>query len=512
MPRIPTAAPTGSPVAWTITRNFSLRNLRIDHDYANNGASAGASIATVTGIILGRAANFVVENCTVRNIYKYGYNVGAAMDYRITNVWGYGPTGATAGAECLKHYGPCRNGTVRGVYGLVTDDGMSIQPNEDATFNAYRWTFGDILSITIEDNCMHTSGGQGVMIVYAGPNYISDNIEIKNINGYGPCQIFALNKNVTDSNCIFGSVTVDGVHGVTSGSGIRPVYVAASGTTTGKRLTIRNVDCTGDGNQIYIGTSLVCDELDIDGVVAASTNATPPTSVFLQGVTNIKKFRVAKVRSTLVSGSAGFLVSVLGTITNGLIEECVLRGSTNMRLAAVAGNNAIGYITIRRNVMDTSGDRVAQCTSMAAGTVINFYDNVFDSSIGLAFPNSASNPIDVTVNHGGNVATASSLGYIRSDRNTADVLTVRLREGAGNRIVNANICVIGASGGGNPQFEVYDPHLQIDVGATGFVKTVSGQIVFNTSAGGARGTLVANRLVTCSGTNWVQIDTPALIF
>jgi hypothetical protein len=59
--------------------------------------------------------------------------------------------------------------------------------------------------------------------------------------------------------------------------------------------------------------------------------------------------------------------------------------------------------------------------------------------------------------------------------------------------------------------EFYGFDLKVDVGATGATKTVSGQYCFNTSAGGARGTLTANRLVTCNGTNWVQVDSPVAI-
>lgn len=51
--------------------------------------------------------------------------------------------------------------------------------------------------------------------------------------------------------------------------------------------------------------------------------------------------------------------------------------------------------------------------------------------------------------------------------------------------------------------------LPVDIGATGIIKSAGG-LAYNTGAG--RGTVAQNRAVTCNGTNWVQVDTPANVF
>ncbi len=57
---------------------------------------------------------------------------------------------------------------------------------------------------------------------------------------------------------------------------------------------------------------------------------------------------------------------------------------------------------------------------------------------------------------------------------------------------------------GTPTFAVFAPDIRLDVGAAGFSKTIVNQRCINTSAGGARGTLVAGQPVICNGTNWLQ--------
>ena len=51
--------------------------------------------------------------------------------------------------------------------------------------------------------------------------------------------------------------------------------------------------------------------------------------------------------------------------------------------------------------------------------------------------------------------------------------------------------------------------LPVDIGATGIIKSAGG-LAYNTGTG--RGTVAQNRAVTCNGTNWVQVDTPANVF
>lgn len=64
-------------------------------------------------------------------------------------------------------------------------------------------------------------------------------------------------------------------------------------------------------------------------------------------------------------------------------------------------------------------------------------------------------------------------------------------------------------GAGTPTINVRGWDLPVDVGATGVAKPAMGYCY---NIGSGRGTLTQNRLVTCNGTNWVQVDDPTKVY
>jgi hypothetical protein len=103
----------------------------------------------------------------------------------------------------------------------------------------------------------------------------------------------------------------------------------------------------------------------------------------------------------------------------------------------------------------------------------------------------------------GNTMAGMSYGVVRS----GGTPTISLKS-AGNNLASGAWIVVPS---GTPVLSVYGFDISTDVGGiTGLGKTTSGMYCFN--SGAARGTLVQNRLVTCNGTNWVQVDTPANVF
>jgi hypothetical protein len=110
----------------------------------------------------------------------------------------------------------------------------------------------------------------------------------------------------------------------------------------------------------------------------------------------------------------------------------------------------------------------------------------------------------LTVKLAGNDFNGLNLGVVRIENTN----TVAIKSDGTNTFVSST-CI--ASLAGSPVITAYGSDLPLDVGGiTGLSKTVSGQSCFNTGSG--RGTLAQNRLVTCNGTNWVQVDAPSNVY
>ena len=444
LPRVPVASPTGTPVGWRVTRNISIRNITFDYDYANNAGTA--SIANVCGVFMGRVAQFTLENVTVLNGSKYAFHTGAAMDWTIKNCAGYGPeSGATAGLECHKTYGPCRNGYIENLRGRTTDDGTSIQPAEDSAFTAYRWTFGDVFNITTNGVFIDSTGAQAIALTYCDDNYIADQIYYRNINGTNSgasnAQVFVINRNTNGTAGIFGEIEVDGVHGAVTAAGMRAVYIAAAGAISGRSIRIRDVDAYSDAENVYVGSNLTVDVLDIeDGTQNVGTDT--KEHIYIQSGTNKKQINLRRNKSSQTAASTSNFIQLASGGPGELnIEDNVVQGATNRRTALII-MSAAGRVNFRRNKHTTSDITWTICQQAASGSYITYDGNYTDATQVCGF-SSSTGSIQATVIATNNVATSNSLGFFRLN-NAANTMTLTLK--GGNNVLGNSAHVVIPSG------------------------------------------------------------------
>ena len=485
-PRSPVASATGTPVGWRVTRNISIRNITFDYDYANN--TGNASIANVCGVFMGRAAQFTIENVTVLNGNKYAFHVGAAMDYSIKNCSGYGPaSGATAGMECLKHYGPSRNGHIENLRGRTTDDGTTVQPAEDSAFSAYRWSFGDIFNLTFNGVHIDSTGAQGIAGVYCDDNYIADQIYFKNVNGVNSAssnaQVAFLNRNTNGTAGIFGEVVFDGIHGAVPASGMRAFYAAAAGAISGRHLVVKDVDALSDAQNVYIGTNLTCDFVEVEDVthnVLTTTNE----AVYFQSGANVKKHRVRRIRSTLAASGTAYMVQMAsGTPTDFELSDSICQGATSRRTLLVTVG-AAARVAMRGCKHLSSDVTFFICQGASAGTVFDFRDNYTDAQQVFGFTSSSA-AISAKAIAKNNIATGNSLGFWRLNQAT-NALTLEIHTD-GNIITNA---AHFATPAGTSTLTVYGWDMKADpIALTGLAATV-GQYMTSTQAGNEGGLAV----------------------
>lgn len=500
LPRTPVASPTGTPVAWRVTSNFTITGGQFDYDYNNN--TGGASIANVCGIFLGRAAKFEVSGVEVINGNKYGIHVGAVMDYSIRDCKAFGvTTGLGAGFEVLKTYGPARNGVVQRLYGRTTDDGASVQPQEDAAFAAFLWTGGDIFDLRYEDIFIDSIGGQATCIVYCHDNYIADEIYYKNINGTNTAtsgqSIFAINRNLTGTTGIFGVIECDGVHGSLTGSAGRAVYTAATGAITGRRIKIRDCDAFSDGHNVFIGTNTAAELVVVeDTKVALGTDSN--AGVFVQDATSIRKLVIRGTQCTQTAAAQAYVHNISSSGAGEIrLEECVTIGATNRRTALLLFSGATQFVA-SRNRHFTSDAAFIICQQAAASSVLSYLDNITDATqvFGLS---SITGVINTTAIAKNNIATSNSLGFFRVNQVT-NALTCTLKT-EGNQIGNANHVVVPA---GAPVISIYGWDLTVDpLALTGLATTA--QQYLNSS----RASAINQGPTVRSAAGWVALGTGA---
>jgi len=492
MPRVPTASPTGTPVARKCTRNFTISGGTWDYNYSNNSSAAGLDRMIS---IIGFAAEFQISGAKFVGVYKYGINTGAAMNYSITDCY-MDATDTGSSSELLKTYGPNRDGVVNGLRGRGTDDFASIQPREDNAFSAYRWTFGDIINFRGSNYSGNSSNGQAIVPIYCDDNYIATDIFLSNIDGANSAaHIFAVTKNQSGTLGLFGNIEVNGVTGVTSAAN---TYVCALGIAaiSGDKLTVRQVGGRAVRN-INAYSTLTCSTLNVHGVIQNCSTDTNE-AVFINNCA-IKKLTISDVLSTQAIGAgSGYAVTIAGgaNIDDVDIYDCSVQGATGRRFLSVS------VATCRRlrahgNRLRSSGDSFV-VLNQATSLNLHLDSNETDA---LAFVNatSAGAVISANVNATNNVTTANSNGFVRLTQ-TTNALTMTLRT-AGNVITNAaHVTVVS----GTPTISIYGWDLTVDpLALTGLATTA--QQFLNSS----RASAINQGPTVRTAAGWVALGTGA---
>ena len=497
------AASIGTPLAWRCTENFSISGGgTLDFDYENNNGDQ-TTMQNVTALLLGRAALFEVDDITILNINKFGGHCGACMDFSVTNVKMYAPTGATAGAEGWSTFGPCRNGSYENMRGRFTDDGMSCQASPDVTYSYATWTGGgDVDNMRWKGIYLESSGAQGICMCITDQYQITDRCYWEDINGISTAavnsSIFALNKNISQSSGLFGTIEVNGVHGFLPGSGLRAVYCSAGGAVVGNRFMVRDVDALSDGPQVYLGTNFTTNITEIEDVVH-NVITTTSEAVVLQNPALQKKVIIRRVQSALAADSAAYVIQVSsGGSPDLTIEDCLVSGAGANRRFLLTINSTAGTTRLRRNTVVTSGTTLLQCQQAASGTVYELDQNICDGTAPFAF-NAGASSITATVNARGNQTSSNSLGFIRT-ATSGTIVTLSITSDGSNIIGNSAHITVAT---GTAALTVKALDIKVDpIALTSLAATV-GQYLFSTQASTEGGPAI----LTPAG--WVALGTGA---
>ena len=492
--RVPSGAASGTILARKCTRDFSISNIAFDYDYTNNATGAATDRFTT---ILGYAGNFILDRVKCLNIYKYGLNVGAAMDYTVLDCVGIG-TQSGSSSEALKTYGPARNGLVIGLTGTTTDDFASVQPSEDALFSTYRWTSGDISNIKFIGSRGQSSGGTAIHPIYCDDNYNVTDIFYEDVFGvttHAAGSIVALTRNASGTTGIFGNIEVNGVHGSTAGATAYAVALGGS-AASGDRLRVTGVDARA-ARQVYGLSGLTCKQVEVEGCIRNLTTDTA-TSIYFN---NCAMKRLA-IRNNLFSQTAASTAYGIELVNSGTATESIeisgntFNGATNMRgMQLFLGT--VRSLRIQNNHMRLSGDQLALVNGCTSASIVA-RDNDTDSAAVLAFT-SASAAVSATVVAEGNVATANSNGFFRITQ-TTNACAVTLRT-ANNVISNAaHVTVVS----GTPTLTIFSNDLAVDpLALTGLATTNQQTLVSTRVTANCQGPSVR------TGAGWVALGTGA---
>lgn len=453
--RAPTASPTGTVQYVKANTNVSVTGGVWNMDYPAINSFGSDPLARF-GILMGAVAHLRVRGVAPKNCAKYAVYLCGLYDFVVDGV-----VSDTTPSDIVKVYGPSVGGVVENISGSAGDDVVSVQPKDAAGFLAYQFAWGDC-----------------------------QNIKVKNVSANSTSNLIAVFSSVDQ---FIGGIEIDGVsgHAGSTYSGVS-LYPSYNNAVMG-RVKVRNVVCGGAYNFSIRSNGFT--GAVFDQVVYEDSDQQPDdytldrNSVFTDTNLTIRDLTISGVnfRNKSWPASSGYAVNLNSTVTNLRFHDCVVD------FANSTGNfcQLLGAV---ENVFVSGLYASASCTALLrifAGTpTIHFVGNDLNCGQGV------STNVACKINATGNRLNLGSGGFARSNAAVA----IQIRSG-GNDWVSSNVFANGSSTG---LWEFYGLDLKIDVGATGVQKTISGQHCFNIGAG--RGTLVQNRLVTCNGTAWVQVD------
>jgi hypothetical protein len=461
--RTPTANATGSITATKATVNAIVAGFSFDYNYASNGGAAAGE--NRHGMLMVGAAHSFVMGCEVRNAYSF------ALLFAATSFCGFSNFRiADTSGSAVKIYGPCKDFSFDGVSGAPGDDLISFQPREADVFSAYRTTFGDIDGVIGKNiHCGRMDAGFKVIGFYCSQNYKLDGVVIEGVSG-------------------------DAV----GGNGVVIVNSAGETSTTAGSIRILGVSLRAL-TPILVGPPTV----DLLEVQSSNLRTVLPngTAINFQAASNVKKFVLTGHFNDPAYTGGGTWVSVQGNIEHIDISSMQwLSGATGRFIAL--NNSAVKTVDNINlsNSFISGGDSAFLIQSPATFTrpPCIYVSGCKIDTRGLL--NTSANA-DLVV--GGNAFVNANLGVLR----TGGAPTVSIHSHGGNRLVAGSWVVVPT---GAPVIAVFGWDLQINLGGTtGISKTVPGQHCVNSALSG---TLLANRMAACNGTNFFQLDAPANVF
>ena len=457
--RKPRASPTGTWFARSPTNNFKIRNLVLEFNTESSASNMGTH-----AIILAHAMNFKVECPAFANVLKYCIFAYSVYGGRIENVY------AETLSDGVHIFGPARNVVVDGISGKFSDDLMAVS-SRDLTGNWVDVSGGDIVGV----RGFNLSGSSTTALaqVYSHVGYLIDDLEYANVTG--DCLNSAVN--IFGDQTDGGSITKLTLSGISSPAPINiTTYGGGAAATTIQSLVIKDSPLqtnTDTSQAITFGAYAVVKKLLIENCVSDDGYGTSASGVLFLMNGTVENITVRGGR--YVFGANGRLIGWSGTTAGTkkiVIDDVVQEG---------------GNTVVNKGATVTDVPQIVLSNSRFKGV----YDVVALSSNADVVRNGCTfDGITGAVVHVYNAAATAVNDWETGCQypSTADAKRV--------------VCSAGT----------YNPKsldIRVDVGATGVAKA-AGNLAFNIGSG--RGTLVQNRHVTCNGTNYVQVDTPANVF
>ena len=497
--------------------NIIIDNLDLDYDQANNN-TGGGNMLLHAGVFAG-VQNFTMRNSRGADAPKYLWAFAGLRDFRLD---GFNVHHATS--DGIKLYGPLFDGTLSNEYGNTDtpgDDFISIQPDEsNSTYYPAGYQHGgDILGVIV-DGLFPISGYSGIA-VYVHPVFLIDNIKIKRVFGKSDSVELVKISGGSQQTGVYGIGTL-GVEGVQQNVASAYGGVLINGTFQARTINLVDINgpevgtngSTDDPIIRSLSQTATIDNLNI--VRGSMIGVGSGTPVYCQIATKIGNviWEGGNISAPGLGFGYGINIVTAGASDNNIVVRNLTAQNVTAAVAIDTALNANNRVTIESSNLNVY--HVFHTTNNATVTINN--DVIQGGSQGIV-RNTGANTVTATISndkiaagviHFANVSGNATINaYLTGNddastaflTNTAGNTTYNLRSAGNNYSGGAPVFTITA---GTPVFNVFGFDLQVDVGATGFNKTTVGQFCLNTSAGGARGTLVANNPVMNNGTNWIQ--------
>ena len=469
-----TSAPSGTTKAIVAVQNFHLYGGgTFDYNYANNTGSAANYLAHCVNLV--GLIDCLIEDCYSGNANKYGYMLNSALNVKLRNLKSINRS------DGLKIYGPCRAVDLDGFYGVTQDDLISVQTKEGTGYLPYQPAFGDNYDVKIRNVNGSTNVGGSSVVVYPSDSEVTDRVVIDGVSG----SPFTATVNVT-CNAPFTTGTINSLI-LKNVSGIGQTTVQLDKCNISEfRLeqSVPNASALNGSTAAFLATTTnnTCRNITIDGGRSVYPSSGDQALTFLQGV-----FKHLVIKNFVCDGTGA--------------QQDLLRFS--------GGSWGAERIDVQDCYFNTGAKYAVQITQAPASTatpiMVAFSNCQFDGLGAFDCEVGTSSGLTFNIVFNSCVFNGLSLGAVR----VANANTFNVRGNGGNIWLAGS--AVFASVGGTPILTAYGFDLPIDIGGvTGLGKTTSGMYCFNN--GSARGTITQNRLVTCNGTNWVQVDVPTNVF
>lgn len=458
--RTPATGPTGTVNMVKANVNVVIDGGNWDQNYPSNSLPGNSLLRKAIEVSM--VAHAKVRKCTLSNIGYYSVEVAGAYDFELSDL-----TSNTVAPNIIKVYGPAVSGVIQRINGTSTDDTISIQSKESVAFIGNMPCWGDLQNIHAQDNTVISTGANGFGVFYSANEWV-------------------------------GGISVDNISGTASAGGVAILPMYASSVLNDIVLKHVHISAQYEIRMAGNGVSGTIQKMSYyDGVTHPDDYTLDRSVIFLDTTCTINSLNIVNFNAINTSWSVagGFLWNFNGTIgTLNIIGGALNFSTTNGTLAQFLG----------------SGAESINATGVYVGSTVGSLFRIFNGTPTISLQgcdiNSSSSVVSTnvacTVSLTGNRLNVGTNGVVRS--NAAVAIKVKA---AGNNWVTSNVF---SNGSGTGLWEFYGLDIPLNLSATGIQKTVSGQHAFNTAA--AAGTIVQNRLATCNGTNWVQVDTPANVF